>query len=982
MPGIDSFTKLMLHCNGNDGSTTFTDDSDSGHSDTAVNQAQIDTAQSKFGGACGLFDGSVDYVEFPDSPDWDFGTNDMAMDCWVRFATLSGSQCIIARPGAGTYLYWALEGGAIRFRDFNSGIDFARSPSLAINTWYHFAITRSGSNFRFFVDGIQQGATYVNASAFLVRSATLQVGGNSGIGYWFNGWIDEVRISNGDSRWTSNFTPPTQEYTSDDIIVNANVLTITSGIKEPTIKIDTIVTPNVLSIQSTIQEPTVGQVVTITPNVLTISSSIKSPTEKIDILVEPPVLTIQSTLNEPIFPVQGSLIGKIISVNPLIAVTDTNPVQIIKIDTTDPENLVYTSITIPNISNSLDVTVNSANDYVYVAGDSGKVVKVEIADLTNQTTFDLSDTDNILTVEHNTNYGITYAGTDNNTGELYTIDERTTFLIDSDFTCLAPQTFKLDSAFNIVNAFKLDSNFNALSYQFYKMNSDFKCLTKELTPITSVDDVEPIKLEDFQVFINNVELEDTDLILNSISITHSVGEESSASFRLTRKHDQLNTTLDGVSSTITNQNIVEIKCKGITIFPYNGEGTGRISELDCQYQNDTEFVIVNALSEEATNKFNKITMSLPGTDSRLSLYDVLIQNPVISNPYVDPENEENPKKYKGIKVDLGIEIEQHVVNARIEDTGTRNIELIKTVQTLTQGQLATRIQDGSFNSDQNFTYFWGCTVWKIGITDFITNTANIGYVFPYIGTSLAPISEDLWQLVNADYWTQRIYPDTETGDIYLGESISPGYIETTQVEVETEQLIVNTITWGDASSWQKVYEYKTYYYIGEAPFKEIKSRNGKKITKPYFADEPSLLVSKKDAGYDFTQYAKTVADLEYEILKNINGDILPDTKCSLNLTIDAYLYYQLSLLTRINIDNTTQANIYENSNGFPVSTKSITITSSDRRVNIEADNKKSNKEIEVINSQFPDEDDEEYNEQARKVSIFGKSSLRTLKDVE
>ena len=51
-----SFTKLLLHCNGTDGSTTFTDEI--GKTVTANGNAQIDTAQSKFGGASGLFDGT------------------------------------------------------------------------------------------------------------------------------------------------------------------------------------------------------------------------------------------------------------------------------------------------------------------------------------------------------------------------------------------------------------------------------------------------------------------------------------------------------------------------------------------------------------------------------------------------------------------------------------------------------------------------------------------------------------------------------------------------------------------------------------------------------------------------------------------------------------------------------------------------------------------------------------------------------------
>ena len=42
---------LLLHMDGTDGSTTFTDNSPIGHTVTAVSNAQINTARDKFGGA-------------------------------------------------------------------------------------------------------------------------------------------------------------------------------------------------------------------------------------------------------------------------------------------------------------------------------------------------------------------------------------------------------------------------------------------------------------------------------------------------------------------------------------------------------------------------------------------------------------------------------------------------------------------------------------------------------------------------------------------------------------------------------------------------------------------------------------------------------------------------------------------------------------------------------------------------------------------
>src|SRR5262245_47256258 len=58
--GNDTYTKVLLHFNGTDASTTITDDNSGGsaHTWTAAGNAQIDTADYKFGAASGLFDGT------------------------------------------------------------------------------------------------------------------------------------------------------------------------------------------------------------------------------------------------------------------------------------------------------------------------------------------------------------------------------------------------------------------------------------------------------------------------------------------------------------------------------------------------------------------------------------------------------------------------------------------------------------------------------------------------------------------------------------------------------------------------------------------------------------------------------------------------------------------------------------------------------------------------------------------------------------
>ncbi len=84
------------------------------------------------------------------------------------------------------------------------------------NCWHHWAWVRSGSNAYFFLDGTSIALTQTVAWGSLTNiNSVYQVGAAknvAGAQVYVNGWLDEVRISKGIARWTSNFTPPTSEY--------------------------------------------------------------------------------------------------------------------------------------------------------------------------------------------------------------------------------------------------------------------------------------------------------------------------------------------------------------------------------------------------------------------------------------------------------------------------------------------------------------------------------------------------------------------------------------------------------------------------------------------------------------------------------------------------------------------------------------------------------------------------------------------------
>ena len=210
------------------------------HTMTAHGNAQIDTGQSKLGGASGLFSGNGAYLSTPDSADWYFGTGDFTIDFWVRFNALPagtvymwiGGQINAAQNdfdavnvynSAGTY-YWV-------YSFTPAGNQFFASPGLATGIWYHVAIVRSGSSFMVFQSGTQCGSTYTSGSAVPDVVGTWDIGGSSAIGRWFNGWLDEYRISKGVARWTSNFTPSSSAYSADAYTVLLLHMDGTSGSK-------------------------------------------------------------------------------------------------------------------------------------------------------------------------------------------------------------------------------------------------------------------------------------------------------------------------------------------------------------------------------------------------------------------------------------------------------------------------------------------------------------------------------------------------------------------------------------------------------------------------------------------------------------------------------------------------------------------------------------------------------------------------------
>lgn len=208
----DIYTVLLLDFDGTDASTVFTDTARE-KTVTVVGNAQIDTAQFKFGTASGLFDGSGDYLTLDGSADFTFGTGDFTIEFFVRFNSVGAQKALIDfRPSAGNgnYPYIFRSSGNVLIYFNNSSNRITGTTTVTTGTWYHVALARSGTSTKLFLNGTQEGSTYTDSSAYAVGASrpTIATDGNNTAATNFDGWIDNLRVQKGIATYTGNFTAP------------------------------------------------------------------------------------------------------------------------------------------------------------------------------------------------------------------------------------------------------------------------------------------------------------------------------------------------------------------------------------------------------------------------------------------------------------------------------------------------------------------------------------------------------------------------------------------------------------------------------------------------------------------------------------------------------------------------------------------------------------------------------------------------------
>lgn len=205
---FDKTRGVLFNFEGADASTTMLDDF--GNTWTAVGNAQIDTAQFKFGTSSLLLDGTGDYIE--NTSIKTVGQDSWEMSCWFRAN---------AFPGAGSYAMlgsFTNSGGfGIRMAIFNNAglthlrlnisqggtahdINIEGTTNLSTATWYkaRLVFDALGGTYKYYLSNNGAAETQEVSSASTLRTcgnfSTCRIGANQAATEPFNGWIDAFRL--------------------------------------------------------------------------------------------------------------------------------------------------------------------------------------------------------------------------------------------------------------------------------------------------------------------------------------------------------------------------------------------------------------------------------------------------------------------------------------------------------------------------------------------------------------------------------------------------------------------------------------------------------------------------------------------------------------------------------------------------------------------------------------------------------------------
>jgi hypothetical protein len=180
-----------------------------------VGNAQISTAQSKWGGSSMAFDGTGDYLLSPTQQTSVIGTADFTIEMWAYVTdyttgspTFNDYGCFIDYRTANTsqvnvlLSFLGSVGGLGRPVFYVNGAIRITGNVISTNAWVHLALCRVSGTTRLFMAGAQAGSNYTDTNNY--TSNVFRIGTNiTGADGYLKGYLQDVRTTVGYGRYVT-----------------------------------------------------------------------------------------------------------------------------------------------------------------------------------------------------------------------------------------------------------------------------------------------------------------------------------------------------------------------------------------------------------------------------------------------------------------------------------------------------------------------------------------------------------------------------------------------------------------------------------------------------------------------------------------------------------------------------------------------------------------------------------------------------------
>jgi len=202
---------LLLHLNGFAGTTNISDSSLLPKNVRIVGSGRLSSTQSKFGGMSYYYgDTTNSAIDANGSyEDLKFGTGDFTIEGYFYLNSNSSDNFLYdtrhpSYGGDGSYAYVTSTGIL--------NVEGQTTIVMPTNRWVHVAFSRQSGILRTFFDGVlvytqTSTANYNSGYCYIGGAAYYPVGASP-----FRGYIDEIRVTKGISRYVSAFTAPAVQF--------------------------------------------------------------------------------------------------------------------------------------------------------------------------------------------------------------------------------------------------------------------------------------------------------------------------------------------------------------------------------------------------------------------------------------------------------------------------------------------------------------------------------------------------------------------------------------------------------------------------------------------------------------------------------------------------------------------------------------------------------------------------------------------------